>query len=153
MRPRGLLRTRRRAARRLCAAGAGLAATLAVLPAATGILPVTRAVTARADETTISPASVSFGSVPVGKKVTTVVDISNTGNEPALVASATTLNAPFLNKLNVTPQMPINAGYDVKIPVSFVPARKGAFSAVYHLTWTDVTGSHTVSVTVSGVGK
>ena len=39
------------------------------------------------------------------------------------------------------------------IPVSFVPARKGASSAVYHLTWTDVTGSHTVSVTVSGVGK
>ncbi|MGE5136810.1 MAG: choice-of-anchor D domain-containing protein [Gemmatimonadota bacterium] len=102
---------------------------------------------------TASPTSVNFGPVAVGKKVTTVVDITNTGNEPALVASATTLNAPFLNKLNVTPMMPINAGYDVKIPVSFVPTKTGAFSAVYHLTWTDVTGSHTVSVNISGVGK
>jgi hypothetical protein len=69
------------------------------------------------------------------------------------VASATTLNSPFLNKLNVTPEMPINAGYDVKIPVTFVPAKKGNFSATYHLTWTDVTGTHTVSVAISGTGK
>jgi hypothetical protein len=102
---------------------------------------------------TATPTTVNFGSVPVGKKVTTTVDITNNGNEPATVASATTLNAPFLNKLNVTPQMPINAGYDVKIPVTFVPAKKGNFSATYHLTWTDVTGTHTVSVAISGTGK
>lgn len=101
---------------------------------------------------TASPTTVNFGSVPVGKKVTAVVDLTNTGNEPATVSSGTSLHAPFANPIDVTPQLVINAGYDVQIPVSFTPSKPGSFSSSYTLTWTDVTGSHTVTVNISGTG-
>jgi PQQ-like domain len=54
------------------------------------------------------------------------------------------------NRLNLTPGLPINAGYDVRIPVTFTPHRKGRFTASYTFTWTDATGRHTITVHISG---
>jgi len=50
----------------------------------------------------------------------------------------------------VPPGLPINAGYDVLVPVRFTPHRPGRFTARYTFTWTDVTGTHTITVPVSG---
>jgi hypothetical protein len=99
---------------------------------------------------TASPASVSFGTVPVGHKVTKIVTLTNTGNEPATVTTATTLNAPFADRPNVPVGLPVNAGYDVRIPITFTPAKKGSFTSTYRLTWTDVTGAHIVLVHITG---
>ena len=99
---------------------------------------------------TAAPTSISFGKVPVGQKASKTVTLTNTGNEPAVVTAATTLNAPFADRPNVSAGLPINAGYDVKIPITFTPARKGSFTSTYRLTWTDVTGTHTISVHITG---
>ncbi len=99
---------------------------------------------------TASPASVKFGAVSVGQKVTKIVTLTNTGNEPATVTTATTLNAPFADRPNVSAGLPVNAGYDVQIPVTFTPTKKGNFTSTYRLTWTDVTGSHIILVHISG---
>ena len=76
--------------------------------------------------------------------------LTNTGNEPATVTTSTALGTPFGNRPNVVSGLPVNAGYSVRIPVSFTPTRKGSFSSTYHLTWTDVTGQHTISVHITG---
>ena len=99
---------------------------------------------------TATPTSVNFGTVPVGRKVTKTLKVTNTGNEPATVTRATTLNVPFADHPNVTPGLPVNAGYDVKIPVTFTPTKKGNFTSTYRLTWTDVTGTHIISVHITG---
>ena len=97
-----------------------------------------------------TPTSVKFAAVPVGRKVTKIVTLTNTGNEPATVTTATTLNSPFTDQPNVTAGLPVNAGYDVRIPVTFTPEKKGSFTATYRLTWTDVTGAHIIAVHISG---
>jgi hypothetical protein len=38
------------------------------------------------------------------------------------------------------------------IPVTFTPTRKGPFTTRYRLTWTDPTGSHTLTVILTGAG-
>jgi hypothetical protein len=99
---------------------------------------------------TASPTSVGFGTVPVGHKVTKVVTLTNTGNEPATVTAAVTLNAPFADRPNVSAGLTVNAGYDVRIPVTFTPDKEGSFTSTYRLTWTDVTGTHIVLVRITG---
>jgi len=99
---------------------------------------------------TATPTSVNFGAVPVGQKVTKFVTLTNAGNEPAAVTAATTLKAPFADRPNVFAGLPVNAGYDVRIPVTFTPTKKGNFTSTYRLTWTDVTGAHIISVHITG---
>ena len=99
---------------------------------------------------TARPTSVNFGAVPVGQKVTKFVTLTNAGNEPATVTAATTLKAPFADRPNVFAGLPVNAGYDVRIPITFTPTMKGAFTSTYRLTWTDVTGAHIISVHITG---
>ena len=125
-----------------------------------GILSVTGSNTATVDLSgtglparglfTATPTSVNFGTVRVGHKVTKSLTVTNTGNEPATVTRATTLNAPFADRPNVIPGLPVNAGYDVKIPVTFTPTKKGNFTSTYRFTWTDVTGAHIISVQITG---
>lgn len=40
----------------------------------------------------------------------------------------------------------------LKIPVTFIPTRKGMFTGVYRLTWTDRLGTHTLAVPLTGTG-
>ncbi len=100
-----------------------------------------------------TPAKVGFGTVPVGTTARSTITLANTGNEPATVVRAATLNAPFANRPNVTAGLPINAGYDVVVPVTFTPHRAGRFTASYTFTWTDVTGTHTITVHISGTAR
>ena len=88
--------------------------------------------------------------MPVGSTAHSTITLANTGNEPAVVDRAAALHAPFANRPNVPPGLPINAGYDVVVPVRFTPHRPGRFTARYTFTWTDVTGTHTITVPVSG---
>jgi hypothetical protein len=99
-----------------------------------------------------SPPVVSFGSVPVGKQASSVITLTNTGNEPATVVTTSTLRGPFTRVIRMVPKLPINASYNVRAPVSFTPRHKGAFTTSYTFTWSDVTGTHSVSVKVTGKG-
>jgi hypothetical protein len=97
-----------------------------------------------------TPAAVGFGTVPAGTTAHSTITLANTGNEPATVDRVSTLHAPFAARPSVPPGLPINAGYDVLVPVRFTPHRPGRFTARYTFTWTDVTGTHTITVHVSG---
>jgi hypothetical protein len=101
---------------------------------------------------TTSPTAVNFGSVALGKKVKATIHIGNTGNQPAIVTGVTPLHAPFATPYLVARGLPVNAGYDLKITVTFTPAKAGIFTDVYKLTWTDSFGTHTVSIPLTGTG-
>jgi hypothetical protein len=93
---------------------------------------------------------VNFGTIGVGKKATATVFISNTGNTESTITGAAPVTGPFAATLKPNPRMPFNADSDLAIPVTFTPKHKGHFSTHYKLTWTDVNGTHTVSVTLTG---
>ena len=101
---------------------------------------------------TPSVRTVKFGSIPVGKKVTATVRLTNTGNQPAIVASSSPLSRPFAIRYRVVKGLPVNGGYDLKLVITFRPTRKGTFSETYKLTWTDPLGTHALAVTMSGTG-
>ncbi len=131
MRPRGLLRSRRRAARRLCAAGAGLAATLAVLPAAVGILPGVRAGIARADDQTVSQDSNRDG-----------WDSGESGLSPSVVSGGAFKRLPgFPVKLSgQVYAQPVVVGHEVIVATENDKVY-GVNGATGHIDWTTSVGT------------
>jgi hypothetical protein len=101
---------------------------------------------------TPSAQTVKFGSVPAGTKATATVRVTNTGNQPAIIASSSSLGQPFAIRYQVVKGLPVNGGYDLRLVISFRPARTGTFRAAYRLTWTDPLGRHAITVTLSGTG-
>ena len=102
----------------------------------------------------MSPSArpVSFGSVRLGQQQTATLDITNAGNLPASVQSASVLGAPFGTPAPVTTGLPLNPGYDLKIPLTFTPSSTGVVTSNYRFTWTDTLGTHTLSVPVTATG-
>ena len=102
----------------------------------------------------LSPSArpVNFGSVPLGQQGTATLDITNTGNLPATITSASTLPAPFGAPEQVAAGLPVNPGYDLKIPLTFSPASTGSVATSYRIAWTDARGRHSLTVPVTGAG-
>jgi hypothetical protein len=101
---------------------------------------------------TVSPSSVNLGSVPVGRQDTVTFTIANSGNQPATAVGSSGLGGPFQAAASVLPGLPVNPSDDLTIRVRFTPPRKGAFSTRYRLTWRDRSGTHTVTVPITGTG-
>ena len=95
---------------------------------------------------------VSFGNIPVGKRATVYVRVSNVGNQVSTVAGTSALPSPFAAPLEPAHGLPLIPETDMAIPVTFTPRTKGPFTGRYRLTWTDPTGSHTLTVTLTGTG-
>jgi hypothetical protein len=110
----------------------------------TGLVPFTKF--------TASPGVVHFGSVPVGHTVTKMIRILNAGNQPSLMGRSALPGGPFGAPLRVTAGLPVNQGYDLVLPVTFRPAKAGAYHGTYKVTWTDRFGRHTLNVPVTGTG-
>jgi hypothetical protein len=99
---------------------------------------------------TAAHTTVNFGKVPVGHRATAYVRISNVGNQPATVTGTSPVAAPFAAPLKPARGLPFNPENDLAIPVTFTPSQMGAFTTRYRLTWTDPTGTHTLTVTLTG---
>jgi len=52
----------------------------------------------------------------------------------------------------VLPGLPVNPSDDLTIRVRFTPPRKGTFSTRYRLSWKDSSGTHTLTVPITGTG-
>jgi hypothetical protein len=98
-----------------------------------------------------APRSISFGDVPVRQTATRFIHIVNAGNQAALVGS-TRLAGPFRAPDKVAPGLPVNGGYDLRIPVTFTPAATGYTIGAYTFTWTDRYGPHSVTIPINGTG-
>jgi hypothetical protein len=101
---------------------------------------------------TPSTSKVNFGTVPVGKKVTAYIQVSNTGNTPTTLNGVGSVTGPFAAPLKPAVGLPFNPSGDLLLPVTFTPTKKGTFTTKYKLHWRDVTGRHTVIVTITGTG-
>jgi hypothetical protein len=95
---------------------------------------------------------VRFGNIRVGRRATAYVRVSNTGNQVSTVAGTSALPRPFAAPLKPARGLPVIPDNDMAIPVTFTPTKKGPFTARYRLTWTDSTGSHTLTVILTGTG-
>ena len=93
---------------------------------------------------------VNFGKIPVGKKATAYVRVSNTGNTASTVKGTSSVSAPFAEPVKPPAGMPFNPDSDMAVPVTFTPTKKGTFTTPYLVTWTDVNGTHTLKVTITG---
>jgi hypothetical protein len=98
-----------------------------------------------------APPRIRFGDIPVGHTATRFIHIVNAGNEAATVA-ATTLTGSFRAPYPVDKGLPVNGGYDLKIPVTFTPATAGRSAGRYAFTWKDRAGLHTITVPISATG-
>jgi hypothetical protein len=99
---------------------------------------------------TAAKPTLAFGSVPVGTKATEYFQVTNTGNTASTVTGVGNLSAPFAAPLKPAAGLPFNADSDLLLPVTFTPTKKGTFTTQYTLRWRDVTGRHTLIVTLTG---
>jgi hypothetical protein len=93
---------------------------------------------------------VNFGTIPVARKATVYVDVTNSGNTPAIVTGTGALPSPFAAPIRPEKDLPFNPSYDLTLPVTFTPTKAGTFTAHYKLTWTDLKGAHTLDVVLTG---
>ncbi len=101
---------------------------------------------------TPAPARVRLGKVALGKRATGIIEITNSGNLPALVTIAGPLSSPFTEVYRIPRGLPLTPGNELTIPVRFTPSATGTTTARYDLTWTDLLGTHTLHVWLSGTG-
>lgn len=101
---------------------------------------------------TASRSTVRFGRVHVGTKLTAIVDITNTGNQPSIMTRATPPGRPFGVPFAVTKGLGVNPGDDLTITLVFRPGKPGAVARLYRLTWHDRFGAHNMTVHLTGTG-
>jgi hypothetical protein len=115
-------------------------------------IPLSGTAVAAVSQVTARSDTVSFGSVPVGTTVMRTVHVTNTGNIPTTVSVPQVPRPPFHSRYHVAAGLPFNPGYSLTIPVSFTPTKTGTFSQPYVFHWQDRLGSHSLTVTLTGMG-
>ncbi len=95
----------------------------------------------------VNPASVSFGSTAVGKKVSQTVSVANTGNMSVNISQANVSNSQFSVSGLVMP-LSLPAGQSSNFQVSFVPNSSGNVAGT--LTVTTDAGAASAQVALSG---
>ena len=98
------------------------------------------------------PARVNFGSVQVGHTKKIWVDITNEGNQSALMSGGATQGAPFHALFSITRGLPVSSTNDLTVPILFTPHKAGPFHGLYRVTWRDVWGNHSLEVPITGTG-
>jgi hypothetical protein len=114
------------------------------------VVTVTGIGTAAVSKLTAASATLHVGTIHAGRRATAYIHVSNAGNTQITVTGVSGLTAPFAASVKPAVGLPLSPGSGLLLPVTFRPARKGTFSSRYMLHWTDVTGMHTLIVTVTG---
>jgi Abnormal spindle-like microcephaly-assoc'd, ASPM-SPD-2-Hydin/PQQ-like domain len=133
--------------------GAGPASgsfTVAGTNASSATVTLSAVGTAAVSQLTAAKPVVNFGTIPVAKKTTVYVDVTNSGNTPAIVTGTAALPSPFAAPIRPEKDLPFNPSYDLTLPVTFTPTKAGTFTAHYKLTWSDLKGTHTLDVVLTG---
>ncbi len=120
-------------------------------PHGSGVATLTATAVTGVKKLSISPATISFGSVGVGSSATKILTVSNTGNLYVTITKAAPPAAPFEVNAPLAEGQVLAPDEELQIPVTFVPTAAGAASAPYIISSDDGAGSHTVTVTGTGV--
>ncbi|HEY0237171.1 MAG TPA: choice-of-anchor D domain-containing protein [Friedmanniella sp.] len=127
---------------------AGKFSSSLVVKSSTGdvTVPVTGTSIKGASQLTITPGTLQFGTVPVGKSVTKTFDIKNTGNLLLTLTKAAPPTAPFLVPDPVSEGQQIEPGDVIHQSVTFTPTKTGSFDGSYSITGNDGQGAHLITV-------
>jgi len=98
------------------------------------------------------PAQVNFGSIKVGHTAKVWVNITNTGNQGAIMSGTSTQGTPFHAQYSIPKGLTVNGTDDLTVPIIFTPRTAGPFHGLYKVTWRDGQGTHTLEVPISGTG-
>jgi hypothetical protein len=95
----------------------------------------------------ISPASLDFGTVPVGQSATRTLTVSNSGNLDVTVTKAAPPNLPFVVNTPLPEGQVLGPDDTVQVQVTFSPSAAGTYSNQYVISSNDGHGAHSVPVT------
>ena len=95
--------------------------TVTVTLSGTGLKPVTKFAAV--------PSRVNFGSVQVGHTAQVWVDITNQGNQRALMSGGATQGTPFHAQFSIVKNLPVASTEDLTIPIIFTPRKAGRSTA------------------------
>ncbi|MEN3310524.1 MAG: hypothetical protein V7603_6726 [Micromonosporaceae bacterium] len=129
------------------AVGTDTASVKVVGPDGAGTVALTgKGVTGHA-ELTVSPASLSFGTLPVGLTATRTLTVQNTGNLNVTVTKAAPPALPFVVNTPLPEGLVLAPDESVQIQVTFAPTAVGNFSNLYVISSDDGNGAHDIAVT------
>ncbi len=94
----------------------------------------------------------NFGSAQLGSRSSRTIVITNAGNLPATITGASGPADPFGAQVGSVTGVPLNPGYQLRVPVTFTPTSTGAVTADYVVRWRDAAGAHSLTVQLSGTG-
>ena len=114
-------------------------------------IPLTGTAIAADPQVTISPMSLSFGNVPVGKTVSQTFTVSNTGNINLTVTKAAPPTAPFAAANPIPEGQQLAPGESYTVTMTFTPTAVQSYSAAYEVS-TD-TGQGAMNITMTGNGE
>ena len=100
---------------------------------------------------TVSPTSLSFGNVSLGKTAYQSFTITNSGNLPLTIDKAAPPAAPFSVANPISEGQEIAPGDSMTVTVGFTPVATGAVSGVYQITADTGAGPQPVTITATGV--
>jgi len=103
------------------------------------------------EQLTVSPTSLSFGSVSLGKTAYQSFTITNSGNLPLTIDKAAPPAAPFSVANPISEGQQIAPGDSMTVTVGFTPVATGAVSGVYQITADTGAGPQPVAITATGV--
>jgi Abnormal spindle-like microcephaly-assoc'd, ASPM-SPD-2-Hydin/PQQ-like domain len=102
-------------------------------------------------ELSMTPASLGFGSVPVGMTATRTLTVSNTGNLNVTITKAAPPALPYIVSTPLPEGQVLAPDESVQVDVTFAPNATGTFNSLYVITADDGSGPHNVSVSGTAV--
>jgi hypothetical protein len=133
------------------AAGPSSSSVSVTGPDGTGTVQLTANGVTGVKQLTITPSSLSFGSVPAGLTSTLTLTVANTGNLNVTITKAAPPTLPFVVHTPLGEGQVLSPGESIQIQVTFAPTAAGTFTGQYVISSDDGAGAHQVAVSGTGV--
>ncbi|MGE5156415.1 MAG: choice-of-anchor D domain-containing protein, partial [Betaproteobacteria bacterium] len=131
--------------------GSVTSAVSVVGPDGTGTVSLVANAVTGVKQLSISPSSLTFGSIPVGLTSTQTITVTNSGNLNVTITKAAPPSLPYVVNTPLPEGLVMSPGDSVAVQVTFAPSAAGTFDNSYVISSDDGAGAHTISVSGTGV--